>query len=79
MIDINAVLAKIGADAPGNFKVYAGNSRLKIFIKAAKLPTQPTAEVTLDLPGEAEEAIASGANYVLAMLKGNAQDSPPSN
>lgn len=76
MIDVNAVLAKIGADAPGNFKIYAGNSRLKIFIKAAKLPSQPTADISFDLPGDAEEAIASGANYVLSMLKGNA---PPSN
>ena len=70
-IDINEALAKIGADKPGNFKIYAGNSRLKLFVKAEKLPTAPTLELTSDLPGEAEEMIAQGLRFLLGRKEGN--------
>lgn len=75
-IDINEALAKIGADKPGNFKIYAGNSRLKIFVKAEKLPTAPTLEVTSDLPGDAEEMLAQGLRFLLGRKEGNESPQP---
>lgn len=69
MIDVNKMLATIGADEPGNLKVYPANSRLRVFVKASKLPSQPTAELTFDLPGDSEELLATGLNYLINMLR----------
>lgn len=79
-IDVNKMLAAIGADEPGNLKVYPGNSRLKVFVKASKLPTQPTAELTFDLLGDYEDMLATGINKLIAMLRnlqGNANPELP--
>lgn len=75
-IDVNEALAKIGADKPGNFKIYAGNSRIKLFVKAEKLPTSPTLEITSDLPGDAEDMIAQGLNFLLKRTGGNETPQP---
>lgn len=63
-VDISKALQNIGADKPGNFKVYAENSRIKLFVKAEKLPTSPTIEITSDLPGEYEGMIAQALNLL---------------
>lgn len=68
-IDVNKMLATIGADEPGNLRVYPGNSRIKVFVKASKLLTQPTAELTFDLPGDSEELLSQGINYLITMLR----------
>ena len=74
-IDISEALARIGADKPGNFKIYAENSRIKLFVKAEKLPTAPTLEITSDLPGDYEPLLAQGANFLLKR-GGNATPQP---
>ena len=73
----NEVLTSLGAEGPGDFKVYASGSRLRVFIKANKLPFQPTVEVTLDLPGEADAMTAQAFSYMLQAGKVNEQPPAP--
>lgn len=70
MVDVNQLLAKIGADAPGNLKIYPANSRVHVFVKADKLPGQPANDFSFDLPGDSDVMIAQGLNYLINLLKG---------
>jgi|JI10StandDraft_1071094.scaffolds.fasta_scaffold68085_7 hypothetical protein len=68
-IDVNKMLAAIGAEGEGDFKVYPANSRIHVFVKAKKLPTEPTMALSFDLPGNSEELLAQGINYLINTLR----------
>lgn len=72
---VDAALKSVGADAPGNFKIYMSGSRTNVFIKADKLPLQPAITISVDLPGESDAFTVQSLNYALQAGRGNATPS----
>lgn len=64
-------LVKVGAEAPENHKLYSANSRLHVFVKADKLPGQPAADLSIDLPGETDAMTVQGMKFALDAARGN--------
>jgi hypothetical protein len=73
---INKALDSIGGAAEGNFKIFSANSRLHLFLKAEKVPGKPAFDISVDLPGDMDNMVASGANAIMdATGVGNAPES----